>query len=171
MALPSGISPCADAVRAAAGDMEPNEIQEIFQLLRGRTQEILAREGALGSEQAALRAADELARQAEHAAIIERRNALINVRARARLVAFVRDQFADRPDLGVESFLVGTNLARQGSRLSVAAEQKALGDAYIGGMLADLDRADLTAVLARETPTKTSPMRSGGLAAISRPRT
>ncbi|WP_282361408.1 hypothetical protein [Pseudomonas sp. PS01300] len=149
MALPSGISPCADAVRAAAGDMEPNEIQEIFQLLRGRTQEILAREGALGSEQAALRAADELARQAEHAAIIERRNALINVRARARLVAFVRDQFADRPDLGVESFLVGTNLARQGSRLSVAAEQKALGDAYIGGMLADLDRADLTAVLAR----------------------
>ncbi|WP_420170385.1 hypothetical protein ACN99C_17690 [Pseudomonas alloputida] len=149
MALPSGISPCADAVRAAAGDMESNEIQEIFQLLRGRTQEILAREGALGSEQAALRAADELAKQAEHAAIIERRNALINVRARARLVAFVRDQFADRPDLGIESFLVGTNLARQGSRLSVAAEQKALGDAYIGGMLADLDRADLTAVLAR----------------------
>lgn len=149
MALPSGISPCADAVRAAAGDMESNEIQEIFQLLRGRTQEIMAREGALGSEQAALRAADELAKQAEHAAIIEKRNALINVRARARLVAFVRDQFADRPDLGVESFLVGTNLARQGSRLSVAAEQKALGDAYIGGMLADLDRADLTAVLAR----------------------
>ncbi len=149
MALPSGISPCADAVRAAAGDMESNEIQEIFQLLRGRAQEIMAREGALGSEQATLRAADELARQAEHAAIIERRNALINVRARARLVAFVRDQFADRPDLGVESFLVGTNLARRGSRLSVAAEQKALGDAYIGGMLSDLDRADLTAVLAR----------------------
>lgn len=147
--LPQGISPCADAVRAAAGDMESDEIQEIFQLLRGRTQEILAREGALGSEQAALRAADELAKQAEHAAIIEKRNALLNVRARARLVAFVRDQFADRPDLGVESFLVGTNLARQGSRLSVAAEQKALGDAYIGGMLADLDRADLTAVLAR----------------------
>lgn len=147
--LPQGISPCADAVRAAAGDMESDEIQQIFQLLRGRTQEILAREGALGGEQAALRAADELAKQAEHAAIIEKRNALLNVRARARLVAFVRDQFADRPDLGVESFLVGTNLARQGSRLSVAAEQKALGDAYIGGMLADLDRADLTAVLAR----------------------
>lgn len=147
--LPQGISPCADAVRAAAGDMESGEIQEIFQLLRGRTQEILAREGALSSEQAALRAADELAKQAEHAAIIEKRNALINVRARARLVAFVREQFADRPDLGVESFLVGTNLARQGTRLSVAAEQKALGDAYIGGMLADLDRADLTAILAR----------------------
>lgn len=147
--LPSGISPCADAVRAAAGDMESGEIQEIFQLLRGRTQEILAREGALSSEQAALRAADELAKQAEHAAIIEKRNALLNVRARARLVAFVRDQFADRPDLGIESFLVGTNVARQGSRLSVAAEQKALGDAYIGGLLSDLDRADLVPILAK----------------------
>ncbi|MFJ1336755.1 hypothetical protein ACIKP7_01285 [Pseudomonas caricapapayae] len=147
--LPSGISPCADAVRAAAGDMESGEIQEIFQLLRGRTQEILAREGALSSEQAALRAADELAKQAEHAAIIEKRNALLNVRARARLVSFVRDQFADRPDLGIESFLVGTNVARQGSRLSVAAEQKALGDAYIGGLLSDLDRADLVPILAK----------------------
>nr|WP_258035110.1 hypothetical protein [Pseudomonas putida] len=129
--------------------MESGEIQEIFQLLRGRTQEILAREGALSSEQAALRAADELAKQAEHAAIIEKRNALLNVRARARLVAFVRDQFADRPDLGIESFLVGTNVARQGSRLSVAAEQKALGDAYIGGLLSDLDRADLVPILAK----------------------
>lgn len=147
--LPTGISPCADAVRAAAGDMESSEIQEIFQLLRGRAQEIMAREGALSLEEASLRAGDELAKQAQHAAIIEKRNALLNVRARARLVAFVRDQFADRPDLGVESFLVGTNLARQGSRLSVAAEQKVLGDAYIGGLISDLDRSDLTAVLAK----------------------
>ena len=149
MALPSNISPCVDAVRSAAGNIEDKEIEEIFELLRNRQRELIAREGALSSEDAYMRAADELSKQAEHAAIIEKRNALINVRARARLVAFVRDQFADRPDLGIESFLVGTNLARQGSRLSVAAEQKALGDAYIGGMLADLDRADLTAVLAR----------------------
>lgn len=149
MALPSGISPCADAVRAAAGEMESQEIQEIFQLLRGRATEIIAREGSLSTEQAALRAADELARQAQHAAIIERRNALLNVRARARLVNFVRENFADRPDLGVESFLVGTNLARSGSRLSVAAEQKALGDSYIGGLLNDLSKKDLVGVLAR----------------------
>ncbi len=149
MALPSGISPCADAVRAAAGDMESQEIQEIFRLLRDRTAEIIAREGALGTERAALLAADELAKQAEHAAIIERRNALLNQRARARVISFVRENFADRPDLGIESFLVGTNLARTGSRLSVAAEQKSLGDAYIGGMLNDLTQRDLVGVLAK----------------------
>ncbi|MGH8486203.1 MAG: hypothetical protein ACRESP_17555, partial [Pseudomonas sp.] len=147
--LPPGISDCADAVRAAAGDLESGEIQEIFQLLRGRAKEIMAREGALSLEQATLRAADDLAKQAEHAAIIEKRNALINAKSRAQLVSFVRNQFPDRPDLGIESFLVGTNLARKGSRLSVAAEQKSLGDAYIGGLLSDLDRADLVPVLAK----------------------
>ena len=142
------MTPCIDAVRAAAGDLEDQEISEIFELLRGRAKEIMAREGALGMEQATLRAADELGKQAQQAALIERRNALINLRRRGEVVAFVRGSFADRPDLGIESLLVGTNLARQGSRLSVAAEQKSLGDAYIGGLIHDLERKDLTAVLA-----------------------
>ncbi|MGR4041502.1 hypothetical protein [Pseudomonas sp. 910_21] len=143
------MNPCIDAVRAAAGKLEDQEIAEIFEVLRGRAKEIMAREGALGMEQATLRAADELGKQARQAALIERRNALINLRRRGEIVSFVRNNFADRPDLGIESLLVGTNLARQGSRLSVAAEQKSLGDAYIGGLIHDLERADLTAVLAK----------------------
>ncbi|MDP9511398.1 hypothetical protein Q7O56_20375 [Pseudomonas protegens] len=143
------MNPCIDAVRAAAGKLEDQEIAEIFEVLRGRAKEIMAREGALGMEQATLRAADELGKQAQQAALIERRNALINLRRRGEIVSFVRNNFADRPDLGIESLLVGTNLSRQGSRLSVAAEQKALGDAYIGGLIHDLERADLTAVLAK----------------------
>lgn len=143
------MTPCIDAVRAAAGNLEDREISEIFELLRGRAKELMAREGALGMEQATLRAADELSKQAQHAALIERRNAMLNLRRRGEIVAFVRGSFADRPDLGIESLLVGTNLARQGSRLSVAAEQKALGDAYIGGFVHDLERQDLTGILAK----------------------
>ncbi|MFA7945185.1 hypothetical protein ACEK06_22455 [Pseudomonas brenneri] len=143
------MTPCIDAVRAAAGNLEDREISEIFELLRERTKELMAREGALGMEQATLRAADELGKQAQHAALIERRNALLNLRRRGEIVSFVRGSFADRPDLGIESLLVGTNLARQGSRLSVAAEQKALGDAYIGGFIHDLERQDLTAIIAK----------------------
>lgn len=143
------MTPCIDAVRAAAGNLEDREISEIFELLRGRAKELMAREGALGMEQATLRAADELGKQAQHAALIEKRNALLNLRRRGEIVSFVRGSFADRPDLGIESLLVGTNLARQGSRLSVAAEQKALGDAYIGGFIHDLERQDLTAIIAK----------------------
>lgn len=143
------MTPCIDAVRAAAGNLEDREIAEIFELLRGRAKELMAREGALGMEQATLRAADELGKQAQHAALIEKRNALLNLRRRGEIVSFVRGSFADRPDLGIESLLVGTNLARQGSRMSVAAEQKALGDAYIGGFIHDLERQDLVAILAK----------------------
>ncbi|MDN6861944.1 MULTISPECIES: hypothetical protein [Pseudomonas] len=143
------MTPCIDAVRAAAGNLEDREIAEIFELLRGRAKELIAREGALGMEQATLRAADELGKQAQHAALIEKRNALLNLRRRGEIVSFVRGSFADRPDLGIESLLVGTNLARQGSRMSVAAEQKALGDAYIGGFIHDLERQDLVAILAK----------------------
>ncbi|MDO9344829.1 MAG: hypothetical protein Q7T99_15225 [Pseudomonas sp.] len=143
------MTPCIDAVRAAAGNLEDREIAEIFELLRGRAKELMAREGALGMEQATLRAADELGKQAQHAALIERRNALLNLRRRGEIVSFVRGSFADRPDLGIESLLVGTNLARQGSRMSVAAEQKALGDAYIGGFIHDLERQDLVGILAK----------------------
>lgn len=143
------MNPCIDAVRSAAGDLEDQELIEIFELLRGRAKQIMAREGALGMEQATLQAADELGKQAQHAALIERRNALINLRRRGEVVAFVRNNFADRPDLGIESLLVGTNLARQGSRLSVAAEQKSLGDAYIGGLIHDLESKDLTGLLAK----------------------
>lgn len=143
------MTPCIEAVRAAAGNLEDREVAEIFELLRGRAKELMAREGALGMEQATLRAADELGKQAQHAALIERRNALLNLRRRGEIVSFVRGSFADRPDLGIESLLVGTNLARQGSRMSVAAEQKALGDAYIGGFIHDLERQDVLAVLAK----------------------
>jgi hypothetical protein len=143
------MTPCVEAVRAAAGDIEDQEIVEIFELLRGRAKELMARDGALGMERATLQAAEDLSKQAEHAAIIEKRNALINVRRRAELVSFIRRDFSDRPDLGVESFLVGTNLARQGSRLSVAAEQKALGDAYIGGLIHDMESSGLLPVLTR----------------------
>lgn len=143
------MTPCIDAVRAAAGNLEDREIAEIFELLRGRVKELMAREGALGMEQATLRAADELGKQAQHAALIEKRNALINLRRRGEIISFVRNNFADRPDLGIESLLVGTNLARQGSRMSVAAEQKALGDAYIGGFTHDLERQDLVGILAK----------------------
>ncbi len=143
------MTPCIDAVRAAAGNLEDREVAEIFELLRGRAKELMAREGALGMEQATLRAADELGKQAQHAALIEKRNALLNLRRRGEIVSFVRGSFADRPDLGIESLLVGTNLSRQGSRMSVAAEQKALGDAYIGGFIHDLERQDLTGILAK----------------------
>ncbi len=42
------MTPCIDAVRAAAGNLEDREIAEIFEMLRGRAKELMAREGGSG---------------------------------------------------------------------------------------------------------------------------
>src|SRR5690606_38065075 len=117
------------------------EAVELIEALQERQRAIQARDASLSMEEAALRAADELSRDAQAAAVIEKRNAYINFRRRAEAIAYIRNNWADRPDLGLESFLVGTNVARMGSRRSVAAEQKELAQSYIAGLLTDLEKS------------------------------
>lgn len=146
-------NPCIDAVQAAAKsagrELSLEELTEVFEDIQGRIKQLQATDGMLSLEDAALRAADELGNQIKLAAVIEKRNALINARRRAEVVGYIRNTWADRPDLGLESFLVGTNVARAGARRSVAAEQKQLSQSYIAGFLNDIERADLLPFLTR----------------------
>ncbi|WP_245851380.1 hypothetical protein [Pseudomonas segetis] len=122
---------------------------EIQEELQGRIKQLQATDDTQSTEEAALRAADELSRKVKLAAVIEKRNAMLNARRRAELVGYIRNQWADRPDIGLESFLVGTNVARSGSRRSVAAEQKQLAQGYIAGFLNDIERDGLMPFLTR----------------------
>lgn len=146
-------NPCIDAVQAAAKsagrELTLEELTEVFEDIQNRITALQATDGMLSLEDAALRAADELGNQLKLAASIEKRNALINARRRAELVGYIRQTWGDRPDLGLESFLVGTNVARSGARRSVSAEQKQLSQAYIAGFLNDIERAELLPFLTR----------------------
>lgn len=144
---------CIDTIQAAAKaagrELNLEEMVELTEDLQSRIKQLQATDGMLSLEDAALKAADELGNQAKLAAVIEKRNALMNARRRAELVGYIRNQWADRPDLGLESFLVGTNVARSGSRRSVAAEQKQLAQSYIAGFLNDIERDGLLPFLTR----------------------
>lgn len=146
-------NPCINAVQAAAKiagrELNLEELTEVFEDVQARIKQLQATDGMLSLEDAALRAADELGNQLKLAASIEKRNALLNARRRAELVGYIRNTWGDRPDLGLESFLVGTNVARAGARRSVAAEQKQLSQAYIAGFLNDIERAELLPFLTR----------------------
>lgn len=146
-------NPCIEAVQAAAKsagrELNLEELTEVFEDIQGRIKVLQATDGMLSLEDAALRAADELGNQLKLAAKIEKRNALLNARRRAELTGYIRSTWADRPDLGLESFLVGTNVARAGARRSVAAEQRQLSQAYIAGFFNDIERAELLPFLAR----------------------
>jgi hypothetical protein len=137
------------AAKAAGRELNEEEMVELVGDLQARIKQLQAADGMLGLEDAAMRAADEMGNQVKLAAVIERRNALLNARRRLEATGYIRSTWSDRPDLGLESFLVGTNVARPGARRSVAAEQKQLSNAYIAGFLNDMEQADLLPFLTR----------------------
>ena len=144
---------CEDTIQAAAKaagrELSLEEMIELQGDLTARIKQLQATDGMLSLEDAALRAADEMGNEVKLAAAIEKRNALLNARRRAELVGYIRGTWSDRPDLGLESFLVGTNVARPGARRSVAAEQKQLSQAYIAGFLHDIEAEGLLPFLTK----------------------
>lgn len=131
---------CIDAAtKAAGGKLNLEQIAEAIEVLQERQKQLMAQDASLSMEDAALKAADELGAEAMQAAAYKKRAAYINARRRAETLAYLRNNWADQPTLGAESFLVGTNLARTGSRASVSVEQSQLASSYIGGMLSDLE--------------------------------
>jgi len=148
-----GALDCIDTIQAAAKaagrELNEQEMDELVEGLQQRIKALRAADEMLGAEDAALKAADDLSAESLQAAKLEKRNAAINARRRLEAIGYIRSTWADRPDLGLESFLVGTNVARAGARRSVAAEQKQLSNAYIAGFLNDMEQADLLPFLTR----------------------
>lgn len=131
---------CIDAAeKAAGGKLNLAQITEAIEVLQERQKQLMATDASLSAEDAALRAADELGAEAMQAAAYKKRAAFINARRRAEALAYLRNNWADQPVLGAESFLVGTNIARTGSRASVSVEQSQLANSYVGGLLSDLE--------------------------------
>lgn len=131
---------CIDAIREAfrgRRDLSDEEIEIL-------AEEVQRRAGD-GGEEAFREAAEQLAAETREAAYVERRNRKINIRAKQRLVQIARDadeRYGD-PSLGLEAAMVGTNKPLRGGRRSVDAFGKSLANDYIGGMVADLETADL----------------------------
>lgn len=80
------------------------------------------------------------------AAVIEKRNAALNLRKRIESLDYLRSVWEDRPDIGLEAILAGVATARQGSRRSVGAAQEALTAEYLEGMMARLKQDDVLEV-------------------------
>jgi hypothetical protein len=96
----------------------------------------------------AMNAANEMANNIEMAAVIEKRNAALNLAVEFKAKTFIA-QF-DKPELDVEGFmalLVGSERLRSASRNSVDAEYKGYRAKWLGGLQADLEKAGLLKTL------------------------
>jgi hypothetical protein len=143
------------AMRAAMPDISPVEITDLLDQLRRQVKGLRgvartardamgAEDVAAGLQTEAMRAADMLANNLEMAAVIEKRNAALNMNVRLKATAYV-NQFREA-GLDFEGFrglLVGTERKRAGGRISVDAEQKNFRGEWLGGLIADLEKQDL----------------------------
>jgi predicted GNAT family acetyltransferase len=141
------------AMKSAMPDITEPEIAELLQGLRKqvngmRTMTRAAREALMSAQKAddmqsdAMIAANKYAADMEEAAIVEKRNATLNSAARLKLLSFANQFKASGLDAeGFFAILGGSQRARRGARLSVDAEAKSFRSEYLGGMLADLEKA------------------------------
>ena len=146
------LTQCEQVVNQAAGrELSEPEMESLVNNMETTVRRIRAENEGLSLEDAALRAAEELGQQEKLAKVIEARNKAINTRIAAERLAFLRDSFADRPDIGLSAILVGRNEARAGSRSSAAAEQYQLRSKYLSGLNYDLEQADVLKFMAAGT--------------------
>lgn len=136
------LTQCEKTVNAAAGrNLSEDEMGRLVSDMENTVKRIRAENEGISLEAAALRAAEELSNAEKLANVIEARNKALNTRIAAQRLAFIRDSFPDRPDIGLSAILVGRNEARTGSRSSASSEQFQLRSKYLSGLNHDLEQA------------------------------
>lgn len=133
---------CLKAMRQAVPDLSDDELDGLITQLRNTKRGREAPGRATDLQDAALAAADEVANNLKMAAVIEARNAALNLHAQLRIGQFIR-QFGDNPREGIFALIAGTERLKVGGRASAAAEQKQFAGQWIGGLINDLEQKNL----------------------------
>ena len=128
---------------AANGGLSDDELIEILEELQNERR--FAEEGLEDVETRLFEAGAFMASEAEKAATIEIRARYQNALAESRMMeqAARADAMTDNPALGIHAALVGVNAPFEGAGRSVDGLTVANMNAYAGGLIADLKRADL----------------------------
>lgn len=139
---------CINAFEAAAGREMRDGDAALFEAFERRRAFVHMQNPGMDAEAAALKAATDMGTELRMAAVIEKRNAAINLRKRAELFARVQNVFGNKPAEGLEAILAGVNRAKQGARAGAAQIQHALQQSYLAGFAADIERTGMKAVFA-----------------------
>ena len=130
---------------ANKGRLNDDQLEEILTELNAEKKARQA-EGALGNIESAIFDRGLLmAKEAELAKKIEKRNRYMNILKEQKLMDLIQraDEMTGDPSLGLEAALVGVNAPFEGAARSVDSITGALVNSYAGGMIADLKKAGL----------------------------
>lgn len=136
----SAYQACVDVINKAAGrELTDEEMHDLLASLQARERYLQAKGMATDSRSAALQAAEDVANNIRLAAVIEKRNAALNLTKRLEKVAFVQRNFGHNPAEGLEAIMVGVNRAKQGAKEGASQIQHALREHYFAGFGQDLE--------------------------------
>lgn len=129
----------------SAGRLSDDELNDILERLNEEKRVRQARGQLQNLEADLFQRGQLMARDADLARRIEKRNALINIIKENDLIETARRAHAatGNPRLGVEAKIVGVNSDFTGSKASVDFLSAAIGRAWTGGFFADLRKAKL----------------------------
>ena len=132
---------CVDILRnGVAKGMSDDEIIALYERVKKARQKI-ERSGRKADDLEAelVEAMQTEGDQATIEAIAQKRAMVIQTAKRAQAIQYILSNFQGREADGLSSLLVGTNYARENSRMSVDAQANSLTGYYVGGLLSDLE--------------------------------
>ena len=132
---------CVDIVRnGVAKGMSDDEIIALYERVKKARQKIeRAGRRADDLETELVEAVQAEGDQATIEAIAQKRAMAIQTAKRAQAIQYILTNFQGREADGLSSLLVGTNYARENSRMSVDAQANSLTGYYVGGLLSELE--------------------------------
>lgn len=111
------------------------EVSATVQRLRGLNSDDM--------DKALAQAMDKRAEEIKRVAWAEKRNALLNTRARARTTDYIMTHWGDDPGVGLVAFTAGVASTRQGSRDSIGVAQQTLANRYNYGLVTEIEQLGL----------------------------
>lgn len=134
---------CLKALRKDVKDLSADDLQQVIGELKRRLRAKRAEGRVDAIDLQIIREADTMAEEMVEAAILEKRNQLMNLVVRQRVLDTVQGIYDDNPGLGLEAMLAGINNPRPGGRFSIAAQGHAIMEEHFGRFVDDLEKADL----------------------------
>lgn len=152
----------ARSAMASTGNLMESEIDDLLDMLQKQNTAVRARlrkvresataeDRAAGMQSEAMQAANELANNLKQSAVIQKRNAALNLAAKMKALSFVQSEFEGFEAEGVKALLAGSEMRRRGARASVQAEQAQLLGGWMGGIINDMNAAGLWDLFVSET--------------------
>lgn len=128
-------------VRKIAGEnLSEKELLDLAERLMSRARRMRAERAGMTADEAVTKALTSLSEELLTESKLKKRTAYLTVAATAREVSYIDQFWKDDPRRGLETILVGSNVARRGSQRSIDADQKGLSRDLIAGFAADIER-------------------------------